>query len=145
MTDRFKFEKSICVYPSEISKAAEDLFKRVLEAQEQSLKDNIEHNTVVLNGNKYGYLKRPGYTPMLFGMKLETANMPDDYDFMLMNKLEPYIFRSNADRIRSMSDEELADWLTMLSWYPVDKYGIEPVKNWWVDWLKRDSEEWKKV
>ena len=53
--------------------------------------------------------------------------------------------QTNADRIRSMTDEELADWLTVLCWYPVEKYGIEPVKDWWVDWLKRDSEEWKKV
>ena len=52
---------------------------------------------------------------------------------------------SNSDRIRSMTDEELADWLTVLCWYPVEKYGIEPVKDWWVNWLKRDSEEWKKV
>ena len=39
--------------------------------------------------------------------------------------------KTNADRIRSMSDEELAEWLedrTML-----------PINGLWLDWLKQEA------
>ena len=41
---------------------------------------------------------------------------------------------TNADRIRSMTDEELAEFFASQS-----KIG----ESWWLDWLKRESEdEW---
>lgn len=52
---------------------------------------------------------------------------------------EPKRGRTNGDRIRSMSDEELADWV----------WGIESAgraygprgKNAWLDWLEKEADE----
>lgn len=38
---------------------------------------------------------------------------------------------TNADRIRAMSDEELAKWLETWGMYPFDADGTS-----WTDWLK---------
>lgn len=154
MTDetRYKFEPLDSYTSYKISDAAERLYKRVIAAQEQMLKDNIAHNTIVLNGNKYGYLKRPGQIPMMFGMKVETANMPEEYDFMLMNKIESKYPQTNGDRIRAMADKDLAfllddiyecgysegysketDECTM-SPYP-------PTEQAWLEWLKQEVTE----
>lgn len=48
--------------------------------------------------------------------------------------------KTNANRIRAMSDEELATWLgDMLGVYP---FGTEQwSRERWIDWLKADAEE----
>lgn len=85
----------------------DDLCARILCAQDEMLKHEIEANTVVLNGKKYAKLMKPGYRPTIFGMALEVDRMlPDDWDFIVQYR-EPKI-ATNADRIRAMSDEELA-------------------------------------
>lgn len=140
MTEEAKITVKLSHYnpDAKIPNAAEELLKRIIAAKDQMLKDNIEANTIMLNGNKYGYLKRPGYTPMLFGMKVETENMPEEYDFMLMNKQNFFMFRSNADRIRSMSDKELAEWIFELLW----KYDSECENSSkdWLFWLRGKTE-----
>lgn len=43
--------------------------------------------------------------------------------------------QTNADRIRAMSDEELAEWLFQAwhsSWYTLQE---------WLDWLKQEAKE----
>ena len=40
---------------------------------------------------------------------------------------------TNADRIRSMSDEELAKWLEHFGIYPFDQDGTS-----WTEWLKKE-------
>ncbi len=42
---------------------------------------------------------------------------------------------TNADRIRSMSDDELAKWLEMWGVYPFDADGTS-----WTEWLKQEVE-----
>lgn len=53
----------------------------------------------------------------------------------LGNEVDPpktdVIKQTNADRIRSMSDEEMAEFLT----------GCELDKETWLDWLKQEAEE----
>ena len=48
--------------------------------------------------------------------------------------------KTNADRVREMSDEELATWLgDMLGVYP---FGTEQWdRQAWLDWLKKEVEE----
>lgn len=140
MTEEAKIVLKLSNYnpTSAITKAAEELYKRIIAAQEQMAKDNIEANTIVLNGNKFGYLKRPGYTPTLFGMKVETSNMPEEYDFMLMDKLEYFVFRSNADRIRNMTDEELAKFISGKARTFGEEYeGYMSA----LDWLRQEAED----
>lgn len=109
------------------------LIQSIVTAQEEMLKHNIEANSVTLNGRKYGKLIEnlpPNIKPTIFGMavKAEYA-LPDDYDFLV--QYEPPRLKSNADRIRAMTDEELAAWLedrTML-----------PINGLWLDWLKQEE------
>lgn len=44
--------------------------------------------------------------------------------------------KTNADRIRSMSDEELAEWLDQ-----VDGIGMFPGREQWLDWLRREAND----
>lgn len=48
-----------------------------------------------------------------------------------------YVVATNADRIRSMSDEELAEWICSLI---IDRYIGVPVEA-WLDWLEQEVEE----
>lgn len=47
--------------------------------------------------------------------------------------------RTNADRIRSMTDEELAKWIFELLW-AYDAICDKNTKR-WLDWLKEETEE----
>jgi hypothetical protein len=83
-----------------------ELCDRILRAQEEMLKHEVEANTVILNGKKYGAIFKSGYRPSIFGMAAECESLPDDWDFIVQYR-EPKI-STNADRLRAMSDEELA-------------------------------------
>ena len=91
-----------------------ELCESILTAQEEMLKHKIEANSVTLNGRKYGKLITdcpPNMKPTIFGMAVKADySMPDDYDFLV--QYEPPKPQTNADRIRSMSDEELAGFLS---------------------------------
>lgn len=115
------------------------LIERIVEAQDIALKDGIEANAVVVNGRKYGMLKnRPGLTPTVFGMRLETReDMPDNYDFIVQHR-EPEPL-TNADRIREMTDEELAEYLSSIC-YDIWKMFSDDPKKVWLDWLKSPVE-----
>ncbi len=91
---------------------AKDLLERIIEAQDLLLMNEIKANTVVINGRKYGMLKdKPGLAPTIIGMKAETrVDMPDDWDFFLQER--PPQPQTNADKIRAMTDEELAEFIT---------------------------------
>ena len=125
----------------------DELIESILTAQEMMLQHDIEANSVTLNGRKYGKLIEnlpPNIKPTIFGMavKAEYA-LPDDYDFLV--QYEPPRLKSNADRIRSMTDEELAEWL----WFKVGKcppFDVCPsqctpceAKDCWLDWLKQEA------
>lgn len=91
----------------------DELMRSILTAQEEMLKHKIEANSVTLNGRKYGKLIEDcpsNMKPTIFGMAVKTDYaLPDDYDFLV--QYEPQKPQTNADRIRSMSDEELEDFL----------------------------------
>ena len=79
------------------------------------LEHGIEANSVTLNGKKYGKLIKnlpPNMKPTIFGMAVKADYaLPDDYDFLI--QYEPPQPQTNADRIRAMSDEELAELFEM--------------------------------
>ena len=110
-----------------------ELCEAILTAQEEMLKCKIKANSVTLNGRKYGKLIEgypPNMKPTIFGMvvKAEYA-MPDDYDFLV--QYEPPQPQTNADHIRSMTDDELADFLDETD--PV--YWTRDI---WMKWLKEE-------
>ena len=141
MTDKERkmLEDSECLYPTfQTTSVADALFRRILEAQELALKDEVEVNTIVLNGNKYGYIKEsPKYITTLFGMNVETENMPKDYDFLI--QWRPTKPQTNADRIRSMTDEELAEYLYSVENAP--EAFVLGLQDLWLEWLKEVVEE----
>lgn len=47
---------------------------------------------------------------------------------------------TNADRIRAMSDEELAEWLIRIKPFVVNIL-YQYTKDKWLDWLKQEAEE----
>ena len=60
----------------------------------------------------------------------------DDDEFHVCSMYDPVIRRTNADRIRSMSDEELAELLyeTETQYLPIGLH----VENGWPEWLKQE-------
>ena len=48
----------------------------------------------------------------------------------------PDVHGTNADRIRAMSDEELAIWISALF---TTQYNIKADPNFWADWLKEEA------
>jgi hypothetical protein len=87
----------------------DELIERIRTAQDKMLEEKLTANTVVLNGKKYGCLFELGFRPSICGLTAELANLPDNMDFIVQYRVpQP---KTNADRIRSMTDEELAEWL----------------------------------
>ena len=125
----------------------DELMKSILAAQEEMLKYKIEANSVTLNGRKYGKLIEnlsPNMKPTIFGMSVKADYaMPDDYDFLV--QYEPPHPKTNADRIRSMTDEELAVVLarhcscsSLRTWH--EGMCDKPCRECWLDWLKECAE-----
>ena len=117
-----------------------ELIRRVTDAQELMLKYEIEANTVVLNNRKYAALiDKLKWYPTICGLKAEVVPLMDDVDFIVQRRPQ-----TNADRIRAMTDEELADFLDDIihDWGEGSAYlrarGIF-VDN-WDDWLKQEIE-----
>lgn len=99
------------IEPCDSFRLTDELMRRIIEAENVALKNEIEANAVVVNGRKYGMLKdHLGLIPTVFGLRLETKiDMPDDWDFFIQQR--PPLVLTYGDRIRAMSDEELADYL----------------------------------
>ena len=79
------------------------------------------------------------YATMTSDLVPNTASQP----FKILSKP----FKSNADRIRSMSDEELADWLGVYCNGQTAQEVGKPCVSYmgsceecWLDWLKQESE-----
>lgn len=119
----------------------DELMKSILTAQEKMLQHGIEANSVTLNGRKYGKLIEnlpPNMKPTVFGMavKAEYA-LPDDYDFLV--QYEPPQPKTNADRLRSMTDEELARFLGVSDACPPSNPECEhECYLCWLDWLREE-------
>lgn len=109
-----------------------ELVRRVTEAQELMLKHEIEANTVILNSDKYGVLMKDRYIPTICGLKAEVAALMDNCDFIVQYRApEP---QTNADKIRAMTDGELAQFL-----YDCTDH---PRLEWWQEWVKQSDWEW---
>ncbi len=123
----------------------DELIESILTAQEMMLQHDIEANSVTLNGRKYGKLIKnlpPNIKPTIFGMavKAEYA-LPDDYDFLV--QYEPPQLKSNADRIRAMNDEELAELLVSTDGdFPpnCEDVPVRKLEAYWLDWLKQEAD-----
>lgn len=142
MTEKFVLDAEI---GKQISKAAEDFMKNVLAAYDKMLEAEIEANVIVLNGNKFSFLKKPGFAPTLFGMKVEYENLPESWDFYLQYRAKS---KTNADRIRSMTDEELAKFLDeaepdcYMRYEDEEGYSTCKSRNCeecWLIWLKQEE------
>lgn len=137
----------------------DELMDSILTAQEQMLKHCIEANSVTLNGRKYGKLIEnlpPNMKPTIFGMAVKADYaMPDDYNFLV--QYEPPQLKSNADRLRAMTDEELANLLCDLVYGRSDLFyawgdsapdcdrsclgTVKTCRDCWLDWLKKEVQE----
>lgn len=63
------------------------------------------------------------------------ANRNNDYCIFACENGESFKPITNADRVRAMADEELAEWLFQAwhnSWYTLQE---------WLDWLKEDVKD----
>lgn len=131
--------------PMKAFRLAKDLYERLIEAENLALMNEIKANTVVINGRKYGMLKgKPSIPPTILGMRAETkADMPDEWDFFLQKR--PQQPMTNADRIRAMSDEELAKFITSGYYQPHCPVGscpvVEDCEDCWLRWMKAEVEE----
>lgn len=128
-----------------------ELCERIMTAKEEMLKSKIEANSVTLNGRKYGKLVENcpvNMKPTIFGMAVNVDYaMPDDYDFLV--QYEPPKPQTNADRIRAMTDEELAEYLCkairggIMMLFPDSHYSkdeIAELNHDWLDWLRQEVE-----
>lgn len=122
-----------------------ELCDAILTAQEEMLKYKIEANSVTLNGRRYGKLIEncpPNMKPTIFGMAVKADYaLPDDYDFLV--QYEPPQPQTNADRLRAMTDEELAKWFCVMNIDDCpDKahelHCTDKCFECWLDWLKQE-------
>ena len=67
------------------------------------------------------------------------------YGQAIVRNIKP---QTNADRVRAMTDEELAEWIVSVQQDIVDYYSCKkhvpelPVESKiWLDWLKQEAEE----
>ena len=129
-----------------------ELCERILTAQEEMLKHKIEANSVTLNGRKYGKLLEflpPNVKPTIFGMALKADYaLPDDYDFLV--QYDPPQIITNADRIRSMTDEQLADILAKGCYEVIEcpttcglpsgfNGVVKSCRDCWLSWLRKET------
>lgn len=130
----------------------DELIQSIMTAKEEMLKYNIEANSVILNGRKYGKLIEnlpPNIKPTICGMAVKADYaLPDDFNFLVQR--EPPQPITNADRIRAMTDEELAIFLYN-GWKEQDTFSKEVCErcvdtdiscqpNCWLNWLKQEAE-----
>ena len=71
----------------------------------------------------------------------------DSLDPDLMRDCEYYKAKTNADRIRSMTDEELAEWITKIEFkgrtlgWSVNSPTPSMLTDYWLYWLKQEADE----
>ena len=125
----------------------DELYRRILEAREMLLEAEIEANTVVLNQNKYAKFINQYGNPTIFGMAVELQPLQKDIDFFVQYRA--LVKSTNADRIRSMSDEELAKMIIKYATghnvdicpetrSNMDCYEQETCTDCWLEWLKQE-------
>lgn len=131
-----------------MSNLYDKLCEGIFNAQEEMAKEKIELNSVTLNGRKFWKLipvNDPDLKPTIFGMALNVDyTMPDSIDFVAQYvPPRPKWKVTNADRIRAMSDEELADKVMCYircdgceKVFHIDCDPLKTCRGVWLDWLK---------
>ena len=123
----------------------DELIDRIRTAMDKMWEEKLTANTVVLNGKKYGCLFELGFTPSICGLTAELGNLPDNMDFIVQYRCREPEPTTNGDRIRSMSDEELAEFCVwMCPPGSNENLTCEPERKLcsqcWLDWLKQEAE-----
>ena len=126
----------------------DELISQIMMARERMLRENGRPHVVVLNDALFK--KDPildGETPTVCGMKVEYSPLPSHIHFIIKESFPI----SNADRIRSMTDEELAWFIytktgcdhKCMHWNSKSCTNADTVKvcgEIWLDWLKQECE-----
>ena len=92
------------------------IYELVAEARCEAIKEGIKANAIVINKNLVKVPEMFNHYPvMICGLKsyLTSNELPEDYLFSVLHDPRPM---TNADRIRAMSDEELARHLHCIGW-----------------------------
>ena len=115
----------------------EYLLKSVMDCYHEAIREGIKANSIVINKNM---VKVPGmvgvWPTMICGLNcyVTADDLPDGYSFAVVeDENKP---KTNADRIRAMTDEELEAFLINVD---LDKAG-SPFINEWGKWLKQPAE-----
>lgn len=126
----------------------DELIERIRTAMDKMWEEKLTANTVVLNGKKYGCLFELGFTPSICGLTAELGNLPDNMDFIVQHRYPEPEPATNGDRIRNMSDEELAKAKILCPYTAVD---MDMCEKWItsgdtrdcaacaLDWLKQEA------
>jgi hypothetical protein len=113
-----------------------EFYGMVLKARNEAAKRGIKANSIVINKNMVFV---PGdyelYPTMVCGLNVYVTKdeLPDGYSFAVAESQRE---KTNADRIRAMSDEELEAFLIDVD---LDKVG-SPFITEWGKWLKQPAE-----
>lgn len=124
----------------EVKLIPDDFFETILKAREKMLEATGNPKVIVLNENIFKKIPvNDGYVPQVFGMEIHYQNLPSEISFYIKDSW------TNADRIRSMTDDELVDWITRDcpgSPKPCIKvpYRVD-CKSCWLEWLKAEVRE----
>jgi hypothetical protein len=122
----------------------DELIERIRTAMDKMWEEKLTANTVVLNGKKYGCLFELGFTPSICGLTAELGNLPDNMDFIVQHRYPETEPATNGDRIRSMDDENLADFFTddMCGLICGDPLACEgQCKQKMLDWLREEAKD----
>lgn len=94
---------------------------------------------------RYARYATTGNTGVLYCMGQKGMPRTNPYDFCDSWKSAAL---TNADRIRSMSDEKMSEFFSELSWLACwlktkreDCRGVENCTNCWLGWLQREVDE----
>lgn len=125
----------------------DELFESILTGIHMAEEAEIEMNSVIINGRKYGKMFKncpPNMKPTIFGMSVKPDyTMPDEYDYLI--QWDPPKPQTNGDRVRAMTDEELAD--RIMAYIRCEacerEFHIEcnpcmTCRGVWIDWLKEE-------
>ena len=111
---------AIITTEDDILEPTKDIYELIVDAMREATRENIKADSIVINDNLVKVPERFGeYPAMICGLKTyrTSYDLPEDYLFAVLHDARPM---TNADRLRAMSDKELALFLT-------EKYANESV------------------
>ena len=118
----------------------DNLIKSIVDARQEAIRNGIKANSILINTNMVKVIEQFGSWPtMICGLNCHVTadELPDGYSFAVVEKPEDP--KTNADRIRAMSDEDLASWALYAAQTIGMRYSHSLLGL--VDWLKQPAEE----